>query len=76
VVDPLFLRGVLCFNGGVRGDLLGRFFGPKDFFRKQIKAGENEKGVKREITHESRLKQNSLSNGALLWGAVLPDGLC
>jgi hypothetical protein len=23
----------------------------------------------------SRLKENSLSNGVLLWGAVLPDGL-
>jgi hypothetical protein len=54
VVDPLFLRGVLCFKGGIRGDVLGRLFGPKDFFRKQIKAGENEKGVKREITHESK----------------------
>jgi hypothetical protein len=54
VVDPLFLRGVLCFKGGIRGDVLRRFFGPKDFFRKQIKDGENEKGVKREITHESK----------------------
>jgi hypothetical protein len=23
----------------------------------------------------SRLKENSLSNGVLLWGVVLPDGL-
>jgi hypothetical protein len=44
VIDPLFRRGVLFFKGGVRGDVLGRFFSPKDFFRKQIKAGENEKG--------------------------------
>jgi hypothetical protein len=34
VVDPLFRRGVLFFKGGVRGDVLGRFFSPKDFFRK------------------------------------------
>jgi hypothetical protein len=34
VIDPLFWRGVLLFKGGVRGDVLGRFFGPKNFFRK------------------------------------------
>jgi hypothetical protein len=44
VIDPLFRRGVLLFKGGVRGDVLGLFFSPKDFFRKQIKAGENKKG--------------------------------
>jgi hypothetical protein len=54
VVDPLFWCGVLCFEGRVRGDVFRRFFGPKDFFRKQIKAGENKEGVKREITHESK----------------------
>jgi hypothetical protein len=54
VVDPLFRRGVLCFEGGVRGDVFRRFFGPKDFFKKQIKAEENRERVKREITHESK----------------------
>jgi hypothetical protein len=44
VIDPLFWRGVLFFKGGVRGDVLSHFFGPKDFFRKQIKAGGNKKG--------------------------------
>jgi hypothetical protein len=44
VIDPLFRRGVLFFKGGVRGDVLGRFFSPKDFFRKQIRAGGNKKG--------------------------------
>jgi hypothetical protein len=44
VIDPLFRRGVLFFKGGVRGDLLRRFFSPKDFFKKQIKAGENKEG--------------------------------
>jgi hypothetical protein len=34
VIDPLFWRSVLFFKGGVRGDILRRFFGPKDFFRK------------------------------------------
>jgi hypothetical protein len=43
VIDPLFRRGVFFFKGGVRGDVLGHFFGPKDFFRKKIKAGENKK---------------------------------
>jgi hypothetical protein len=41
VIDPLFRRGVLFFKGGVRGDVLRRLLSPKDFFRKQIKAGEN-----------------------------------
>jgi hypothetical protein len=44
VIVPLFRRGVLCFNGRVRGDVLGRFFSPKDFFRKQIKARGKKKG--------------------------------
>jgi stalled ribosome alternative rescue factor ArfA len=44
VIDPLFRCGVLFFKGGVRGDVLRRFFSPKDLFRKQIKAGENKKG--------------------------------
>jgi hypothetical protein len=44
VIDPLFWRGVLFFKRGVRGDVLRRFFGPKYFFRKQIKARENKKG--------------------------------
>jgi hypothetical protein len=43
VIDLLFRRGVLFFKGGVRGDVLERFFSPKDFFRKQIKAGGNNK---------------------------------
>jgi hypothetical protein len=77
VVVPLFWRGVLCFKGGVRGDVLRRFFGPKDFFRKQIKAGEKQVGVNMRLhtRARSRLKENSLSNGTLLWwGAVLLDG--
>jgi hypothetical protein len=54
VVDPLFWCGVLCFKGRIRVDVLRRFLGPKDFFRKQIKAGENKEGLKRGITHESK----------------------
>jgi hypothetical protein len=38
VVDLLLWRGVLCFEGGVRGDVFRRFFGPNDFLRKQIRA--------------------------------------
>jgi hypothetical protein len=44
VVDPLFWRGILCFEGGVRGDVLRHFFSPKDFFRKQIKARKTKRG--------------------------------
>jgi hypothetical protein len=41
MVDPLFRQDVLFFRGGVRGDVLRHFFSPKDFFREQVKAGEN-----------------------------------
>jgi hypothetical protein len=54
VVDLLLWRGVLYFEGGVRGDVFGRFFGPNDFLREQIKAGRKQKEVKHEITHESK----------------------
>jgi hypothetical protein len=78
VIDPLFWRGVLFFKGGVIGDVLRRFFGPKDFFRKQIKTGEKQERVNMRLQMRARsgLRENSLSNGALLWwGAVLLDGL-
>jgi hypothetical protein len=51
---------------------------PKDFFRKQIKAEGKQEGVNMRLytRARSRLKENSLSNGALLWwGAVLLDEL-
>jgi hypothetical protein len=44
VINPLFRCGVFFFRGGVREDVLGHFFGSKDFFRKQVKAGENRRG--------------------------------
>jgi hypothetical protein len=44
VIDPLFRRGVLFFMRGIRGDVLGCFFSPKDLFRKQNKARGNKKG--------------------------------
>jgi hypothetical protein len=39
MAGSLFRRGVLCFEGGIKGDVLRHVFGPDDFFRKQIKAG-------------------------------------
>jgi hypothetical protein len=44
MVDPLLQRGIFRFKGGLRGDAHGYVFSPKDFFRKQTKAGGNEKG--------------------------------
>jgi hypothetical protein len=38
MAGPLFGRGVLCFEGGIGGDVLRHVFGPDDFFRKQIEA--------------------------------------
>jgi hypothetical protein len=50
MADPLFRRGVLCFEGGVGGDVLRHIFSPDDFFREQIKAERGkEEEVKRRI---------------------------
>jgi hypothetical protein len=55
MIDPLLGHGILCFEGGVRGDVFRRCFGPNDFFRKQIEAKrKNKEEVKREITQESK----------------------
>jgi hypothetical protein len=42
VLGPLFRCGVLFFLEGVRKDVLGYFFSPKDFFREQVKVGEKQ----------------------------------
>jgi hypothetical protein len=34
MVSPLLRRGLLCFEGGIGGDVLRHVFGPDDFFRK------------------------------------------
>jgi hypothetical protein len=49
MAGPLFRRGVLCFEGGVGGDVLRHVFGLDDFFRKHIKAERGKEEVKREI---------------------------
>jgi hypothetical protein len=55
VVDPLIGRGVLCFKGRIRGDVLRHVFSPNDFLRKQIKAKrKNKEEVKRKITRKSK----------------------
>jgi hypothetical protein len=46
MVDPLLGRGILCFEGGVIGDVFRRCFGPNDFLRKQIKAKRKQRGGK------------------------------
>jgi hypothetical protein len=54
MVDLLLGRGILCFEGRVRGDVFKRCFGPNDFFRKKIKAKrKNKEEVKHEITQGS-----------------------
>jgi hypothetical protein len=74
MAGPLFRRGVLFFEGGIRGDVLRHIFGPDDFFKKQIKAerGKEEK-VKRKIMWEAggKSRENSPSNRAFLWRAAL-----
>jgi hypothetical protein len=52
MAGPLLGRGILCFEGRIRGDVLKHVFGPDDFLRKQIKAERGKMGrrLKREIT--------------------------
>jgi hypothetical protein len=38
MAGSLFRRGILCFKGRIRGDVLRHVFGPDDFLRKQIEA--------------------------------------
>jgi hypothetical protein len=38
MVSSLLGRGILCFKGRIRADVLRHVFGPDDFFRKQIEA--------------------------------------
>jgi hypothetical protein len=49
MIGPLFRRRILCFEGGIGGDVLKHIFGPDDFFREQIKAG---RGEERNMKHE------------------------
>jgi hypothetical protein len=50
MVGPLFRRSILCFEGGIGGDVLRHIFGPDDFFREQIKTGRGkEENMKPEI---------------------------
>jgi hypothetical protein len=76
MVDPLFRRSILCFEGGIGGDVLRHIFGPDDFFGKQIKAErgqeenmkrkimwENKEQIKKELTSESYASWMSRSPG-------------
>jgi hypothetical protein len=76
MVGPLFRRSILCFEGGIGGDVLRHIFGPDDFFGKQIKAErgreenmkhkimrENEEQVKKELTSGSYASLMSRSPG-------------
>jgi hypothetical protein len=54
MVGPLFRRGILCFEGGIGGDVLRHIFGPDDFFGEQIKAGGGqEENMKRKIMRKN-----------------------
>jgi hypothetical protein len=70
MAGPLLRRGILCFKGGIGGDVLRHIFGPDDFFREQIKAERGkEENLKHEIIWRTRNKsrRNSPSNRTLLW---------
>jgi hypothetical protein len=42
VVGPLFWRGVFFFSGRIGEVVLGNLFSSKDFFREQVKDGNEE----------------------------------
>jgi hypothetical protein len=69
MAGPLLRRGILCFEGGIGGDVLRHIFSPDDFFREQIKAKRGkEENMKHEIIWRTRNKagKNSPSNRTLL----------
>jgi hypothetical protein len=49
MVGLLFRRDLLCFKGGIGGNVLRHIFGPDDLFREQIKT---EKGKEENMKHE------------------------
>jgi hypothetical protein len=69
MAGPLLRRGILCFEGGIGGDVLRHIFCPDDFFREQIKAERGkEENMKHGIIWRTRNKsrKNSPSNRTLL----------
>jgi hypothetical protein len=44
MAGSLLGRGILCFEGRIRGDVLRHVFGPDDFLKKQIKAERGKVG--------------------------------
>jgi hypothetical protein len=72
MAGPLLGRGILCFEGGIGGDVLRHIFSPDDFFREQIKAERGkEENMKHEIIWRTRNKsrKNSPSDRTLLWAS-------
>jgi hypothetical protein len=54
MVGPLFRRGILCFKGGIGGDVLRHIFGLDDFFGEQIKDGRGqEENMKHKIIRKN-----------------------
>jgi hypothetical protein len=80
MVDPLLGRGILCFEGGVRGDVFRRCFGPNDFFRKKIEAKrkKNKEELKHKITQgsEEQVKGKLTLEWCVSSGRCLPCLAC
>jgi hypothetical protein len=74
MAGPLLGRGILCFKGRIRGDLLRHVFGPNDFLRKQIKA---ERGKSREeVKHKTTLGNKKQIKGKLTLESCVSLGCC
>jgi hypothetical protein len=56
MVGPLFRRGILCFEGGIGGDVLRHIFGPDDFFGKQVKAEKEKRRGGKAQDHVGNMK--------------------
>jgi hypothetical protein len=77
MASPLFRRGILCFEGGIGGDVLRHIFGPDDFFREQIEAerGKEEK-MRRMIIWRTRVGQGKTHLRIVCFFGGLPSWGC
>jgi hypothetical protein len=79
MAGPLLGRGVLCFKGRIRGDVLRHVFGPDDFLRKQIKAERGKKqggGKIQDHIREQGANQRKTHSRIVRFFGMLPSWGC
>jgi hypothetical protein len=79
MAGPLLGRGILCFKGRIRGDVLRHVFGPDDFLRKQIKAERGKKqggGKTQDHIREQGANQTKTHSRIVRFFGMLPSWGC